>query len=309
MFKTLILTVAVLLALPSALAQQGVPLAPAEPAPARVSGPAQLELSIIKTAEVRTLEALTYSGGAYTQLVRLQHIAVLVRHPQGTLLFDTGLGRQVDAQVRSDMPLWARPVFSYGPVSDARSQLEAAGMAPIPRIVLSHVHWDHASGLVDFPEAEVWLSQPERDFMAHPSYLAVFPSQVSAPTIQWKPFQWDKQAFGGFSQSLDLFGDASVVLVPLAGHTPGSVGMYVSLRSGKKFLFVGDAVWNADAVAQRAPKMWVSSQLVDADRAQALQAVETLATIQEATPGLTIVPAHDARVHDAMGAYFPDFVR
>lgn len=305
MFKSLFFAVALLGAMPSSFAQDSAP----PPQSVSAAVPTQLELSIVKTAEVRTLEALTYSGGAYTKLVKLQHVAVLVRHPQGTFLFDTGLGRQVDAQVKADMPLWARPVFSYGPVTDARSQLEAAGLPPIRRIILSHVHWDHASGLVDFPEAEVWLSQHERDFMAHPTYLAVFPSQVSAPSIQWKPFQWDNKPFGGFSQSLDLFGDASVVLVPMTGHTPGSVGMYVSLPSGKKFLFVGDAVWKADAVAQRAPKMWISSRLVDADREQALQAVETLATIQEATPGLVIVPAHDAAIHDAIGAYFPNFVK
>jgi glyoxylase-like metal-dependent hydrolase (beta-lactamase superfamily II) len=271
---------------------------------------AQLQLSIIKTAEAHTLEALTYSGGGYTKRVKLQHIAVLVRHPQGTVLFDTGLGRQVDAQVKADMPLWARPLFAaFGPVLAARSQLDAAGVPPIGRIVLSHVHWDHASGLVDFPEAQVWLPQQERDFMAHPNYLAVFPSQVSAPTIQWKPFQWENKPYEGFAQSLDLFGDASVVLVPLPGHTPGSTGMYVSLRSGKKFLFVGDAVWRADAIAPKRPKMWISSMVVDSDAAQTLKAVATLADLQAATPGLVIVPAHDADVHDAMDAYFPKSVQ
>lgn len=268
--------------------------------------PAQVQLSIINTAEAHTLEALTYSGGGYTKRVKLQHVAVLVRHPQGTVLFDTGLGRQVDAQVKADMPLWARPLFaSFGPVQPARSQLDAAGVPPVARVVLSHVHWDHASGLVDFPEAQVWLPQQERDFMAHPDYLAVFPSQVSAPTIQWKPFQWENKPYGSFAQSLDLFGDASVVLVPLPGHTPGSTGMYVSLASGKKFLFVGDAVWRADAIAPKRPKMWISSMVVDSDAGKTLKVVESLADLQAATPDLVIVPAHDANVHDAMDAYFP----
>lgn len=274
------------------------------------AAPAPVQLSIVKTAEARTLEALTYSGGSYVKPVKLQHIAVLVRHPQGTLLFDTGLGRQVDAQVKADMPLWARPLFAaFGPVNDARSQLDAAGVPPVQRIVLSHVHWDHASGLVDFPEAQVWLPQQERDYMAHPDYLAVFPSQVSAPTIQWKPFQWENKPYEGFAQSLDLFGDASVVLVPLPGHTPGSTGMFVNLASGKQFLFVGDTVWRADAIGNRRPKMWISSKVVDNNAPQTLQAVGTLADLQAAKPGLVIVPAHDADVHDTMDAYFPKSVQ
>lgn len=91
--------------------------------------------------------------------------------------------------------------------------------------------------------------------------------------------------------------------------TPGSTGMYVTLRSGKRFLFVGDAVWRANAVPRKRPKMWISSMLVDSDAAQTLKAVETLADLQAATPGLVLVPAHDADVHDAMDAYFPKSVQ
>ena len=49
--------------------------------------------------------------------------------------------------------------------------------------------------------------------------------------------------------------------------------------------------------------------VVDSDAAQTLKAVETLADLQAATPGLVIVPAHDADVHDAMDAYFPKSVQ
>ena len=39
---------------------------------------------------------------------------------------------------------------------------------------------------------------------------------------------------------MDLFDDGSVVFVPLPGHTGGSNGMFVNLRSGKRFFFMGD---------------------------------------------------------------------
>ena len=268
-----------------------------------------VELSIIKTSDITTLEALTYSGGDYTKAVKLQHIAVLVRHPKGSFLFDAGLGKQIDAQFKQDMPLWARPFFSYGPVTDARTQLDAAGYPPIQRVFLSHGHWDHASALVDFPEAQIWLSQQEKDYLAMPHLAAVFPSQISAASIQWKPFKFNNKPYGAFAQSLDLFDDGSVVFAPLAGHTPGSIVMYVTLGSGKKFLFVGDAVWKAEAVAKQRPKMWIPSSIVDNDKALSLQAVGALTHIHETEPTLLIVPAHDAAIHDAIGAYFPQFVK
>lgn len=269
----------------------------------------EVALSIIKTSEVTTLEALTYSGGDYTKTVKLQHIAVLVRHPKGSFLFDGGLGKHIDAQFKADMPLWARPFFSYGPVSTARAQLDAAGYAPIERVFLSHGHWDHASALVDFPEAQIWLSQQEKDYLAVPHPAAVFPSQIADTSIRWKPFKFDEKPYGGFAQSLDLFNDGSVVFAPLAGHTPGSIVMYVTLGSGKKYLFVGDAVWKNDAIAKQRPKMWIPSSIVDNDKPQSLQAVGDLARIQERDPALIIVPAHDAAIHDAIAAYFPQFAK
>jgi hypothetical protein len=87
----------------------------AQTAPSPPSGRPAVELSIIKTSDVTTLEALTYSGGDYTKTVKLQHVAVLVRHPKGSFLFDAGLGKHIDAQFKEDMPLWARPFFQLRP--------------------------------------------------------------------------------------------------------------------------------------------------------------------------------------------------
>lgn len=276
---------------------------------ANINSKPAVELSIIKTSDITTLEALTYSGGDYTKAVKLQHVAVLVRHPKGSFLFDAGLGKQIDSQFKQDMPLWARPFFGYGPVTAARAQLDAADYPPIQRVFLSHGHWDHASALVDFPEAQIWLSQQEKDFLATPHPAAVFPSQISAASIQWKPFKFNDKPYGPFAQSLDLFDDGSVVFAPLAGHTPGSIVMYITLASGKKFLFVGDAVWKAEAVAKQRPKMWIPGSIVDNDKALALQAVGALTRLHETEPELLIVPAHDAAIHDAIGAYFPQFVK
>ena len=287
----------------------GSPLHAQTAPPVATSDRPAVEVSIIKTSDVTTLEALTYSGGDYTKAVKLQHIAVLVRHPKGAFLFDAGLGQHIDAQFKEDMPLWARPFFSYGPVNPARKQLDAAGYAPIARVFLSHGHWDHASALVDFPEAQIWLSQQEKDYLDVPHPAAVFPSQISGASMQWKPFQFTNKPYGGFAQSLDLFDDGSVVFAPLAGHTPGSIVMYVTLGSGKKLLFVGDAVWKSEAVANQRPKMWIPSSIVDNDKAQTLQAVGELTRIHARDPSLTIVPAHDAAVHDAISAYFPHFAK
>ena len=63
----------------------------------------------------------------------------------------------------------------------------------------------------------------------------------------------------------DLFGDGRIVLIPLSGHTPGSIGAHVTLDRSGAFLLASDTVslratldrgivprntWNADALVQ-----------------------------------------------------------
>ncbi|MBL8509076.1 MAG: hypothetical protein JNM11_11425, partial [Chitinimonas sp.] len=57
-----------------------------------------VRVALIKTADAETRGMLAVAGGSWGKLP-LVHTAVLVSHPQGELLFDTGLGTQVDAQV------------------------------------------------------------------------------------------------------------------------------------------------------------------------------------------------------------------
>lgn len=269
-----------------------------------------IEFSLVKTDQTRAPEGLVWSGGSLFKTVTINHVAVLVRHPQGTFLFDTGLGEHVAEQYRQDMPWWARPSFKYAePVTPARPQLDRAGIH-VPRIILSHTHWDHASGLVDFPEAEVWVTPEERSFDQREGlgFPGAFPSQIGAPSIRWHVYALEPKPVAGFARSLDLFGDGSAVLVPLPGHTPGAVGLLLTLASGRQYLFCGDTVWSARALKDARPKSYLASVIADNDREQTLQAIRQLRELMRQHPELVVVPAHDAAVQDALG-YFPQWVR
>lgn len=272
--------------------------------PAPVGG---LEFAIIKTAEAETREMMLFSGGEFGKHVKLEYVAILVRHPKGSFLFDTGLGSEIQAQFDADMPFWAKPFFNFGPVTPARTQLAAANLPPIERIIISHGHWDHVSGLPDFPQAEVWRNGEEQEFLRTPHAASVLPSQIRGP-VKWVNYAFKDGAVGEFAHSLDLFGDGSAVLVPMAGHTPGSTGLFLKTGSGKEILLIGDTVWKQDAIAKQAPKFWLARKLADHDPAQTLDMVKMLARLQQARPDLLIVPAHDARVFGLLG-YFPDFVK
>ncbi|MFZ4067531.1 MAG: hypothetical protein ACOYKF_08315, partial [Phenylobacterium sp.] len=82
---------------------------------AHAGSPPEVNFSIIRTGEARPPEALVVSGGRLFKRARINHTAFLVRHGQDAFLFDTGLGKGIEAQVSADMPWWARPFFSFTP--------------------------------------------------------------------------------------------------------------------------------------------------------------------------------------------------
>lgn len=271
---------------------------------------ADVSFSLVKTGHTHAYAGMVYSGGGFSRKLEISHVAVLVRHGQDSFLFDSGLGRKVAGQYAQDMPWWARPAFRYEPpVTPARDQLDAAGIA-VSRIILSHSHWDHASALVDFPQAEVWVTPEERAFDQGEGlgFPGAFPSQVGDPAIRWHVYRLDGGPVAGFERSLDLYGDGSAVLLPLSGHTPGAVGLLLTVASGRQYLFCGDTVWSAEALQDARPKSFLASLIADHDRVATQRAIERLQALTRQRPELVVVPAHDAALHQRLG-WFPQWVR
>lgn len=278
---------------------------------ARAEAPPRVGLAIIKTSQAAVSEALLVPGGRLGHKINSNFSAFLIKHQDDYLLFDTGMGRQIDAQYALDMPWWWRAFFRYErPVRSAREQLDAAGLAPPARIILSHSHWDHAGGIGDFPEARVGIAAAELPRIEQPTQGpgGSWASQLRATPVHWESLSFEPRPYKGFAQSLDLYGDGSVVLVPMAGHTPGSIGLFVTTDAGRSYFLIGDVAWTLAALQQARPKFWLASWLVDGDAAQTQASLEQVRALMQAEPQLVVVPAHDSAVQDALG-YFPAWVR
>lgn len=267
--------------------------------------------SIIKTGKVSVAERLLLPDGSLTKKIDTNFSGFLINHKNDYLLFDTGLGANIEAQYAQDMPYWARAAFKFDkPVLPARRQLDAAGFAPIQKVIISHGHWDHASGVPDFPEAQIFAAEDEMHSIIHAKSGAAtaWPSQVATSGTRWSPLVLQPIAYKGYALSLDLFNDGSVVLVAMPGHTQGSIGMFLTVDSGKCYFFIGDVAWKTGAVQLGAPKFWAASLVVDRDRERTLRSVEQVRDVARQYPNVVVVPAHDAAVQDALG-YFPAWVR
>jgi len=269
-----------------------------------------VQVSIIKTADIQVLESLVYQGGPWRKITN-NFSAFLIKHDNDYILFDTGLGTHVDEQFKKDMTWWQRPFFKYnGPVTPASVQLKNNNINHIDKIFLSHAHWDHASGIDDFPEAPIYINGEEKEFTKTPGHTAGSPwaSQLSLPTTIWKEYSFSQKEYEGFPLSYDLYNDGSLVLVPLFGHTPGSVGLFVTVSSGKKYFLIGDAVWSAKAVSVNAPKFCLAGSIVDSDSHATDETIKALHELNKKKPEIILVPAHDGVTQDSLG-YFPTWLK
>ena len=203
----------------------------------------EIGFSIIKTSKVSVAERLLNPNGSVFKKINSNFSAFLIKHHQDYLLFDTGLGRQIEGQYQQDMTLWQRPFFNFDrSVISAKDQLDAARIGPIKNIIISHSHWDHAGGVLDFPDAQIHLSAEEREVIHHPTKGAggTWASQTTSQAIRWDSIIFKNGPYKGYSKSLDIYEDGSIVLVPMAGHTTGSIGMFLTTDNGKCYFFIGD---------------------------------------------------------------------
>jgi glyoxylase-like metal-dependent hydrolase (beta-lactamase superfamily II) len=183
--------------------------------------------------------------------LRTGMVCLLVETGNGLLLVDTGLGAREYLR-----PSWMTRLFRvitivpFDSGEAAVHRIRALGYDPaqVRDILLTHMHFDHCSGLADFPQARVHVHRLEYgaftdgrilhwdEYAYIPRYLAHHPEFVlyDAPDTKWYDFDAIRLPF-----ALESY------LVPLHGHSRGHCG--VALKTSTGWLFhAGDssAVYN-----------------------------------------------------------------
>jgi glyoxylase-like metal-dependent hydrolase (beta-lactamase superfamily II) len=215
----------------------------------------------------------------------------VVEHPEATFIVDPAVCTNVEERAIAQLPtvlrVAVRPPAATIPTITALDRLPET-----PRLdfaLPTHAHWDHVSGLLDMPGLPVHLHRRERDWVGSGPVApvgGVRDSLRDRPVIE---YDLDGPPVLTFTGSHDLFGDGSVILVDLAGHTPGSVGVLAHTRRGW-ILIAGDAAWHALQVDNVRQKSSYPGVFVDEDRDEAFR---TLHRLHLARRAVAIIPTHD----------------
>jgi glyoxylase-like metal-dependent hydrolase (beta-lactamase superfamily II) len=263
-------------------------------------------LTLLEAGYCQFPEHVTRGRGGW-QAARFPALFALLEHPRvGPVLFDTGYGTAFFTATQH----WPERLYAKMlPVTLREEQLAVhqlvrRGLRPqdITQVIVSHFHADHVSALSDFPAAqyrywpEAWAAVRGRRGLnaLQAAYLpGVMPPDFEARAA---PLNLEQRRalppeFAPFGEGVDLFGDESVLAVPLPGHAMGQMGLVVQTGAAEPFFLVADACWHSSAYREDRLPHPVTNVLF-ADPAQYRATLHQLHRLHTRAPALHLVPSH-----------------
>ena len=172
-------------------------------------------------------------------------LSLLIETEQGLVLVDAGLGSEEYKNPSLFTRIFRRITkMPFDPRETALHQIRQLGYQPedLQHILMTHMHFDHLSGIADFPQAKIHLFRDEFDaFMGRrksffdlayvKEHIAHHPVFVLHDLTDEKWFDFD---------AIRLPFSPEIWLIPLVGHTRGHCGVAVKTERGWH-LHSGDA--------------------------------------------------------------------
>jgi N-acyl homoserine lactone hydrolase len=199
----------------------------------------------------------------------------VIRHPRGTLLWDTGLGDKL-AESKGGIDIEGGHIQVDVTLLD---QLKAIGLTPadITYLSFSHTHFDHTGNADEFPGATWILNKTEIAWAeSRPGVFVNLDSFSGYKTAKTQMIDGD----------YDVFGDHSVVILKTPGHTPGHQSLELVLKKSGVVILSGD-LWHLrdNYRFRRVPTN-------NTERADTLASMDRISSILKNTKGRLVIQ-HD----------------
>lgn len=211
-------------------------------APAMAAPQAELSLTRLDCGKVEVRDLNLFSDTmAYTgQSKMLVAGCYLIRHGDDYMLWDTGLpaalkGKPADASGAMGPTLSATVV----------DQLKTLGIKPeqIKYVGISHYHFDHLGQAASFPQATLLIGEGDWTVLKNGGAGSM------ADPAMVEPWLKGGSKVDVVAKDKDVFGDGSVVMLDMRGHTPGHQSLLVRLKDTGPVLLTGDLAHFAENYA------------------------------------------------------------
>jgi glyoxylase-like metal-dependent hydrolase (beta-lactamase superfamily II) len=230
----------------------------------------------------------------------------LVEHPgAGPILIDTGFHASVAVKPRSNLGAVGSLLYrdmDMRPEQSASAQLRERGIEPasVRTVIMTHLHPDHASAIVDYPEATFLVSKPEWEAAASGGRRDGYVKRQFDHGFDYRLVDFDSpeaNSFSGFARAFDVFGDESVRIAFTPGHTKGH--MSVVLQTGKgEVLVAGDAIFMHRTLDDgHLPHLVADEHLFR-------RSLREIGQYRKETPDAVIVPGHDWEAWQSLDASY-----
>ncbi len=207
---------------------------------------------------------------AYNGLkVQLTYSCYLIRHGDDYLVWDTGF------------PMAAGPTSPTTSILDLLAQLKVTP-AQVKYVGISHYHGDHVGQVNTLPQATLLIGKGDWAVLTDTKAAPIVSPAFFAPWVSGggkvEPLAGDK----------DVFGDGTVMVLNMPGHTPGHHSLLVRLKEMGNVLITGDLAhfrenYDTDGVPT-----------FNTDRAASLASIDRFKQIAKNLKA-TVIIQHDAR--------------
>jgi N-acyl homoserine lactone hydrolase len=220
----------------------------------------------------------------------------LVEHPgAGPFLIDTGMAPAVadeGARALGRLPGLAFTITMQASWSSP-ARLAARGIDPfgIRLVVMTHLHFDHAGAVAEYPHATFVVDEAEWEAAASGGLIGGYVGSLVDHPFDWRTVDFggrDVASFASFGRTLDLFGDGSVRLLATPGHSRGHMSLLLRLASGGELLVAADAAFARRTVEEDL----VPTYCADVHRYK--RSLREIRRFLESSPGAQAVFGHDA---------------
>lgn len=216
--------------------------------------------------------------------------AWVIDHPEGIFIVDTGETHRTSE--KGYLPKWhpyygTSVEFDVKPEDEIGPKLKKLGINPardVRKVIMTHLHTDHAGGMYHFPNAEFLIDRTEyKNARGIKGILSGYLPHRWPEWLNPEIINLHDQPFGPFDRQQKVTDDGKIRILPTPGHVPTHISVTVEM-DGIQYFLAGDTSYRQDLMLKGIP-----------DGVGTGKSRETLKKIRQLSKDVPLVylPSHD----------------